>query len=165
VKNTIVSCLAIAGLAIILSAQPAAARDVPIGGMTAQDVASWLQAAGYSATIKPDPTTPGDQIITTAISGINFDVYMYACTNGRCRSLQYAAGWNLSSPAGSDITDKLLSWNREKRYVRAYLSSSGKSYWGEFDIDIYPGGTYEALDHSLERFGSVISDFKTYMGQ
>jgi hypothetical protein len=164
-RSTNVLWLAIAGLAVVLSAQPVAARDVPVGGMTAQDVATWLQAAGYSATVKPDPTTPGDQIISSTISGTNYDIYMYACTSGRCRSLQYAAGWNIGAGDSSGITAKILSWNREKRYIRAYLSESGKSYWGEYDIDIYPGGTYELLDHSLERWGSVISDFKTYMGQ
>jgi len=163
VNRTIVPWLATAALLVVLSAQPAAARDVPVGGMTAQDVAQWLQGAGYSATIKPDPTTPGDQIISSSINGVNYDVYMYQCTSGRCRSLQYAAGW----PAGSlqNISAKVLQWDREKRYVRAYVSANGQNYWGEMDIDIYPGGTYEALDRSLSRWGAVIADFKTYMGQ
>ena len=162
-NRTIVSLLAVAAILFALSAKPAAARDVPDGGMTAQDVASWLQGSGYSATIKPDPTTPGDQIISSSINGVNFDVYMYQCTSGRCKSLQYAAGW----PVGSvqNVNSKILQWDREKRYIRAYVSANGQNYWGEMDIDVYPGGTYEALDRSLSRWGTVIGDFKTYMGQ
>jgi hypothetical protein len=151
--------MAAAALAAGLWAAPAMARDLPPGGMTASEVADWLHQAGYPGTVKPDPTTPGDQIISSTVDGVNFDIYMYDCVQNRCGSLQYAAGW--PSAAGM-TTDKLNGWNQGKRYIRCY--SSGPQLWGEFDIDISPGGTYEALTHSLQRWRSAIGGFKTYWG-
>lgn len=162
-NRTIVSLLAVAAFCMIFAAQPAAARDLPADGMTAQEVAAWLTASGYSAQVKPDPTTPGDQIISSTINGVNYDIYMYACTSGRCRSLQYAAGWPVSAAGSVDVTTKIMTWNRENRFIRAYISESGKNFWGELDIDISPGGTYEALDRSLTRWSAVVSSFKSYM--
>lgn len=162
-NRTIVSFLAAAVLCLVFAVQPAAARDLPTGGMTAQEVADWLTASGYSAQVKPDPTTPGDQIISSTINGVNYDIYMYACTAGRCRSLQYAAGWPTSAAGNVDVATKLLTWDRENRFIRAYISESGKNFWGEFDIDISPGGTYEALDRSLTRWSAAVGSFKAYM--
>jgi hypothetical protein len=141
-------------------AGPAAARPLPDGGMTADEVADWLHAAGYPATVKPDPTTPGDRIISSSIDGIDYDIYMYGCEHDRCNSLQYAAGWSgVTLPS-----DKILEWDRTKRYLRAYIGS-GNAWWGEYDIDVYPGGTYEALGKSLQRWRDIITDFKTYIGR
>jgi hypothetical protein len=163
VNRTIVSFLAAAGLGMALAAQPATARDLPTGGMTAQEVAAWLTAGGYSAAVKPDPTTPGDQIISSTINGVDYDIYMYACTAGRCKSLQYAAGWPVSAAGSVDVATKIMAWDRENRFLRAYISGSGQNFWGELDIDISPGGTYEGLDRSLARWSAVVGSFKTYM--
>ena len=65
--------------------------------MTATEVAGWLIGNGYAAQVKPDPTTPGDQIVSTTTDGINVDIYLYDCSGQgdarRCTSMQYAAGW------------------------------------------------------------------------
>lgn len=154
-KHALVSLLS----ALLLVAgwvHPVDARDLPAGGMTSAEVAAWLRNASYPATVKPDPTTPGDEIISSSVDGINFDIYMYQCTSGRCKSLQYVAGW----PASPNIaTDRTNAWNRGHRFCRAYLTTGGSVYC-EFDIDIDPGGTYEALDHSLVRWRAVVGDFK-----
>jgi hypothetical protein len=152
--------LAATAAAFVLCVQPAAASPLPDGGMTAPEVATWLQNAGYQAVIKDDPTTPGDSIISSSIDGVNYDIYMYACKAGRCQSLQYAAGW--TAPAGA-TTDKINEWDRDKRYVRAYLDKKGNA-WGEYDVDINPGGSYEQLNQSLTRWRSAIGEFKTFIG-
>lgn len=138
--------------------RPAEARDLPSGGMTADEVAAWLRDQNYPATVKPDPTTPGDQIISSTVDGINFDIYMYQCQSNRCRSLQYAAGWSSTVMTA----DRVNAWDRENRYCRAYMASSG-AVWCEFDIDIDPGGTYESLTNSLARWREVLGVFKRKM--
>lgn len=154
------ACLSSLAWIVMSWATPAAAREIPANGMTAEEVADWLREAGLPATVKPDPSTPGDQIISSSADGVNFDIYMYACDHGRCPSLQYAAGW-------SDIKvppEKIAEWDRTKRYIRAYVGSSG-SWWGEYDIDVAPGGTYESLGHSLARWRDMVVEFKTFIGQ
>lgn len=152
--------MAVATILLIAAAVPAWAGDLPPGGMTAQDVATWLLSKGYSAQIKPDSTTPGDQIISSSVDGINFDIYMYFCTSGRCKSLQYAAGWQ---PRADFNADKVNQWDRGYRYIRGYVADDG-GLWAEYDLDVYPGGTYEALNASLDRWRSALGEFKTFFG-
>jgi hypothetical protein len=140
----------------------ASARDIPSGGLTYAEVASWLRASGYPATIKPD-TSDGagsdERVVSSSIDGVNYDIYFYGCSKGRCDSIQYAAGW----PSSPGSLDRINSWNTAKRYIRAYSTASGQ-YWAEYDIDVSPGGTYEQLDHTLTRWRSIIGEYKTYMG-
>jgi hypothetical protein len=154
--------LAAATLAVLIFAAPAAARDLPEGGMTATEIANWLSSNGFTAQVKPDPTTPGDQIVSTATDGINVDIYLYDCSGTgntrRCTSMQYAAGWPAS--AGYSL-DKVNSWNRSNRYIKAYLTQKG-GLFGEYDLDISPGGTYEMLNDCLQNWRSVVVDFSKF---
>jgi hypothetical protein len=153
---------AAAAVGFFLLAAPAAARDLPSGGMTATELAGWLIGNGYPAQVKPDPTTAGDQIVSTTTDGINVDIYLYDCSGEgnarRCTSMQYASGW----PANSGYTfDKINSWNRANRYIKAYLTKTG-GLFGEYDMDISPGGTYEMLNDELQNWRSVVVDFNKY---
>jgi putative sensory transduction regulator len=150
--------LAVFAFALAL-ASPARASDLPSGGLTRQDVVSWLGKHGYQASIRHD-NTANDDFVGAVVKGINFGVWFYSCDNGgRCKDLQYSAGWS-----GTKIPlDKVNEWNRDKRYLRAYFARAG-GLFAEYDIDISPGGTWEQLDHSLDRWVDQIGDFKTYMG-
>ncbi|HEY5008190.1 MAG TPA: YbjN domain-containing protein [Caulobacteraceae bacterium] len=159
--STVVGGLA-GALILGACAATASARDIPSGGLTYEEVASWLRASGYPATIKPD-TSDGaksyERIVSSSVDGVNYDIYFYGCIKGRCDSIQYAAGW----PSSRGSLDRINGWNTAKRYIRAYSTASGQ-YWAEYDIDVSPGGTYEQLDHTLTRWRSIIGEYKTYMG-
>ena len=150
-----------AALTLGTLAGTASARDIPNGGLTYEEVASWLRASGHTATVKPDPSTgagPEERIVSSSIDGVNYDIYFYGCSAGRCDSIQYAAGW----PSSPGSLDRIAAWNLSKRYIRAYSTASGQ-YWAEYDIDVSPGGTYEQLDHTLVRWRSIIGEYKAYM--
>jgi hypothetical protein len=158
------ACLAPVAACALL-AGPACAQSLPTGGMTAEQSADWIRGQGLKADVMADPTTPGDQIVRTSVDGINFDIYFYGCTSDpppyhRCDSMQYAAGW---SNVGGVSSDRLNEWNRENRFLRAYISSKG-SVFGEMDIDISPGLDYSALNRSLDRWRSAIGKFRSSMG-
>jgi len=151
-----------AALSLGVLAGTANARDIPAGGLTYEEVASWLRASGFPAEIKPDQSTgatPDERIVSSSADGVNFDIYFYGCSAGRCDSIQYAAGW----PSSPGSTDRINAWNLSKRYARAYTTAAGQ-YWAEYDIDVSPGGTYEQLDHTLVRWRSIVGEYKTYMG-
>jgi hypothetical protein len=146
-----------AALALMLAAGGAVARDLPSGGVTRQEVAGWLQQQGYKANIHNDSS--GESIVSsTSSAGVNFDIYFFSCTSGRCSSLQYAAGWD---PLTLGTADHINAWNRDKRYLRAYLDAHN-NVWAEYDVDIDPGGSWEQMDQSLARFNAQVGDFKTY---
>lgn len=158
----VLAVLAAAMMTVLLFAAPAAARDLPEGGMTATEIASWLTQQGYQAEVKPDPTTPGDQIVSTTVDRFSFDIYLYDCSgqgnSRRCTSMQYAVGW----PASADYNvEKVNSWNRGNRYIKAYLTTKG-GLFGEYDFDVSPGGTYEMLNDCLQNWRSVVVDFSKY---
>jgi hypothetical protein len=156
----------LAGLAAAASlafmAAPAAARDLPAGGMTATELANWLIGTGHPAQVKPDPTTPGDQIVSSSTDGIEFDIYLYDCSGSgnarRCTSMQYASGWAARS---SYNAERVNSWNREKRYIKAYLTTGG-GLFGEYDLDISPGGTFEMLNDCLDNWRRNVVSFNHY---
>jgi Putative bacterial sensory transduction regulator len=150
---------AIIALALACASGPAAASALPAGGLTKQEVVSWFDKHGVKASIQHDSTYNNDYV-AAAVKGINFGVWFYNCDkSGRCKSLEYAAGWGGSHV----ISDKLNDWNRDNLYLRAYIARDG-ALWATYDIDIAPGGTWEQLDFSLNRWAVHIANFKSYMG-
>jgi hypothetical protein len=143
-------------LALCALAGPALAGGVPKDGLKAKDVADWLQHQHLEATAdggrKDAPAT------VIRVSGAEpFAIYLYDCKKDRCASMQYAA----SVAAPGMTTARVNAWNRQSRYVRAYLDASGRLY-GEYDLDIAPGLDQAALDHSLKRWLSASQRFRLF---
>jgi hypothetical protein len=140
-----------AALALGLGGAPAAAQPLPQGGMTANEIAAWLKRSGAPADVKPDTTTPGDQIL-------------YQCAGDgderRCQSIQYATGW---APRADLTAEKANAWNSSHRYIKAYLTEKGSLY-GEYDVDISPGGGFGLLDKSFDNWRTMLAEFKQFFG-
>jgi hypothetical protein len=143
--------------ACAFAAVPAAAAELPEGGMTAKEVASWLRSNGYAAELAPDTTQPGFQIVKTQSDGIKWDIYFYSCDAGRCAHIEYVVGW-------TDTMDgaKIMDWNHNHQFIRAYLDDKNEPF-GEYDVDIYPGGTYAMLDQSLKRWRQKLVEYKEHL--
>ena len=154
----------VAVLAVVLSATSALAQDLPKGGLTASELAAWLKRSGSPAEVKPDTTTPGDQIVSTVTDGVDVDIYLYQCAGEgdarRCKSIQYATGW---APQAGLTVEKANAWNSSNRYIKAYLTPKGSLY-GEYDLDVSPGGTFEMLDDSLDNWRGMLTEFKQFFG-
>ena len=154
-------CFATVSLVTVLlvGAQPASARDLPTGGLTRPEVINWLSAQGIQATRQNDSN--GADILKASVNGVNFDVYFYDCTADRCRSIQFAAGW---SGIQSINVQRLNDWNKDHRFIRAYLTPESYAF-GEYDLVVSPGGTWEELNHALVNWRDMIVSFKTYILQ
>ena len=153
-----------AALAVVLSAAPALAQELPKDGMTASEIAAWLKRSGDAAQVAPDTTTPGDQIVSTVIDGAEVDIYLYQCAGEgdarRCKSIQYATGW---APQAGLTVEKANAWNSSNRYIKAYITPKGSLY-GEYDLDVSPGGTVEMLDDSLDNWRGMLTEFRKFFG-
>ena len=99
-------------------------------------------------------------VVRSTLDGTPFAIYLYDCRKDRCASLQYEASF---SNAENISLARLNNWNRQSRYVRAYLDRSGRVI-GEYDIDIAPGMDAKGLDHSLRRWRSALSRFRQFVG-
>lgn len=153
--------LGLSSLALILwfGTVPAMARALPDGGVTRQEIIDWLRGHGYTGSI----TTFGDSVyVAVSFPGAKLaGIYFYGCVKNRCRDIQYWAGFT----GGPDITlDKVNSWNRGYRFIRSYLQESGNVF-GEYDVEVSPGGSWEQLDASLAQWEGILATFKTYMNR
>lgn len=150
----------IASLALLGLATPASAATGPLnpGGMTAPEVAAWLQELGYKATLGTD--TDGSPKISSAVQNINFAVYFYDCKSARCAALQFSAGFDLTKGAtGTQVNE----WNRNNRYMKAYLDDSNDPTV-QYDVNVAPGGTYESLRDDFGIFTVGVGDFAKFIG-
>jgi hypothetical protein len=153
----------LAGLSLLaalgLMMAPAGAALLPDGGVTAPEVANVLQHQGYKTEIATDKE--GNPLIRSAWDAIKFGVFFYNCNKSqRCTGIQYAAGFR---HPGVDL-DRINTWNRTKRFGRAYLDLEGDP-WVEMDIDVQHGATTEALANDLARWNVVLTQFSRYIGR
>lgn len=140
-----------------LACSPAMARPLATGGVTAQEVASVLQDAGYSATIGKD--SAGDPQIKSAAEGVEYYVNFYSCETGRCKSIEFSAGFDMTS--GTTL-DHANDWNKRFRFGKVHLDSDDDPYM-KMDIDVEDGLTTEFLKSNLLRWVSVVDDFKEHI--
>lgn len=146
--------VAVAALAL---AGTAAARPLPEGGVTAQEVAEALQAKGYKAEIGRDQT--GDPMITSAMEGSGFRVMFYDCENDRCAAIQFATAFDLDE--GMDLS-RINTWNRERRFGRAYLDDEMDPFI-EYDVDLEVGATTEAIENAVAVWEAVAPAFMKHI--
>ncbi len=144
------------GLACLL-ASPALALNKD--GLTAKEVADWLKGQHLQAQIDEADAGSASAVVRSSAEGAPFAVYLYDCRKDRCASMQYVA----SFPNTEALSlAKINAWNRQSRYVRAYLDRSGRVL-GEYDLDVAPGVDAKALDHSLRRWKSALERFKQFV--
>lgn len=146
-----------AAIALAAAASPAAARSIPSGGLTVEEVKTWLQDGGYKAEIRT--SEDGDRFVRSGAEGVTFDINMYDCSGARCASMQFNAGFDLTngSTAGS-----MNDWNAGKRYTRAWIDDENDP-WLAYDANLSPGGTYEAIDDDLAVWIMQLADFKKHI--
>ncbi len=146
-----------AALALAFASAPIAhARDISNDGITYDDVVAWLKAKGQNATITQDARN--NKIVSTDIGGVKFGIYFFDCNNGKCGSLQFAAGFQRNNKT---VLQRVNEWNRTKRWGRVYLDDSN-GIWVEMDNDLTPGGTYEILDDEYATWKKVVEGFKSF---
>lgn len=155
-RNTITAVLALGVLA--LGATAAQAAPYPAGGLTAQEAAAVLRAKGLQAEITKDDA--GDPMIKSASEQVNWRIYFYDCTAGRCKSIQFSAGFDLDN----GITySKANEWNYTKRFSRAALDDDMDPYV-RYDVDVERGFTSEAMTLATETWLLVLPTFTDFIG-
>ncbi|HUO89481.1 MAG TPA: YbjN domain-containing protein [Rhizomicrobium sp.] len=143
------------GIACTATAKAAA---IPSTGLTREQVMNWLQTRGYKVSLQQDQVSH-DNYLQTASQGVNWGIYFFACDkDGYCPSLQFATSWDNTGLT----TDQVNTWDRSKRFIRAYNDVHGATF-GEYDVDIAPGGSYEQLNFALDRWEAQLTNFKNFI--
>jgi len=134
------------------------AKDLPDRGLSVEDVAKWLQDAGYKAEVQT--AKDGTQSVYSATDGTGFYVNFYDCKNKpKCASIQFEVGFDTK---GEFNATKMNSWNADNRWVRAYVDDKDDP-WLDMDVDLSPGGTWEGLDDEFSVWRDMMVSFKKYI--
>ena len=144
--------------AVAFAALPAAAYTYPTGGVSAQEVAAVLRAKSLPVEITKDDA--GDPMIKSSSSDLNWRVYFYDCTAGRCTSIQFSSGFDLDK--GMTYA-KANEWNFSKRFGRAALDDEMDPYV-RYDIDTAKGYTSESMAYALDTWLLIVPTFSEFIG-
>jgi hypothetical protein len=138
-----------------VTALHALADPVPKAGITVEDMTFLMSKHGLPTQIDKD--SKGREIIKSRVGGINFDVYFYNCETGRCRDVQFAAGWQMKAVS----SDRINAWNTEKRFLRVYWKP-GNVMFAEHDLRVAQTTT-ENIDEALELWPLLLEELKQFM--
>jgi hypothetical protein len=135
----------------------AAARPLPSGGLTAEEVAAVLRDAGYRAEIGVDKV--GDPQVKSAAEGVEYNVNFYGCQNGRCKSIQFSVGFDMKQ---GTTMERMNDWSRRFRFGKVYIDDENDPYL-QMDLDVEDGVTTEFLKSNVLRWNAVLGDFKKHI--
>lgn len=155
--KTAIIALAVATTLAATAATGAQAQEINKDGMTGPEVVTWLQKSGYQAVLGKDDS--GDPLIDSAANGSKFKIYFYDCVNGRCKAIQFSAGFDLKTPMAFE---QINTWNRKNRYLKAYLDDDRDPYV-QYDVNVNAGRTFSGLDDDFGVWTGMLDDFTTFI--
>lgn len=155
-KQAIFAALAL--LTCGLCCGPAAAKDLPAGGLTIEELSNWAHGIGLTPQIQTGAN--GAQTLLIVTDKSRWHIAMDDCKkNGRCGSLIFSIGL---STKGAFSAAQINAWNRSNRWARAYLDEENDP-WLDYDVDLSPGGTYEGLNDQFTIWRDSLTNFRKFL--
>ena len=121
----------------------AAPTQEAVSGLTPAEVRAWLTEKG--ATVEEPQTIQGQTLLRVNDGSATWLIFFYGCdATGRCQDIQFAA----SVVADGLSLDRVNAWNREQRFVKAYLqpNQSASTAVLQFDVLLSAGLGVEQLN-------------------
>jgi len=132
---------------------PVSLHAIPDGGLTIEELTRWLESEGYSVNLVTGES--GRPHIVTKSQGSPLNIFQGDCKGERCASLELATGFSTS---GKFDISQINAWNYDNRWCRAYYDDVNDP-WLRMNIDLSPGGTYEALSERLGIWNRTLGRF------
>jgi hypothetical protein len=102
----------------------------------------------------------GDPKIEGSVGGIQYAVYFMNCTDNKaCEDINFYAGFLDLKPS----MDVINSWNRDKRFGKAYLDTDGDAVI-EMDLNLEHGVSSDNLDAAFGIWELVVDQYTTHVG-
>lgn len=121
----------------------AAPTQEAVSGLTPAEVRAWLTEKG--ATVEEPQTIQGQTLLRVNDGSATWLIFFYGCdATGRCQDIQFAA----SVVADGLSLDRINAWNREQRFVKAYLQTNQSASTAvlQFDVLLSAGLGVEQLN-------------------
>jgi Putative bacterial sensory transduction regulator len=113
-----------------------------------------LEIARSYGDVELKKDSDGDPLIIGTMDGMKYAILFYGCKSGKdCDDIQFAAAWSTKIPM-----DKINTWNRTKRYGRAYIDSDGDPGL-KMIVNIDYGVSKENLKDTFNWWKRILTDF------
>ena len=132
---------------------PVSLHPIPDGGLTIEELRAWLENEGYAVKVVTGES--GKPHILTQTQGSPLNIFLGDCKGERCASLELASGF---STHGQFDISQINAWNYDNRWCRAHYDDD-KDPWLRMNIDLSPGGTYEALSERVDIWNRTLGRF------
>jgi hypothetical protein len=127
--------------------------------ITGADTDRILEAARTLGTAELSEGPEGNPMIRGELDGLTYAVFFSNCTdNKNCEDLNFYAGFANTRPG----LDTINSWNREKRFGRAYLDHEDDACV-EMDLDLVQGVSAAYLESQFTLWSLVVGEFVDYV--
>lgn len=143
---------------------PAAAQPTLLTSLSAEAMQTLMAGWGWPATLTA--LEDGTPVIDSRTGALAFSVLFYNCADdaaesqAACRDIQFRAAFASTEPPDlSTIND----WNRERRFVRAYLHAERYAYL-EMDLRLDGGLTDATISAGVTTFTDLMTDFARHIG-
>lgn len=144
--------------ATALGAAPAHAELVTPKNPAA--IVAIVESQGWPAKLVT--SSDADPYIESSRNGLKFLVLFMNCNDAHkeCKTLQYYMGFN---DAKNVPFEKFNSWNKEKRFARAYRDNEGDPVL-EMDVDVdFAGLPRENLGESFNTWASLMDAYREFI--
>ena len=117
-------------------------------------------ARGYGS-VTVETASNGDPRIDGKIEGVSYYLFFRNCSdsNTDCEDLNFYAGFIDNKPTMEAIN----SWNRDKRFGKAYLDSDLDAVI-EYDVNLEYGVTRKNLDSTFAVWSLILKQYADYIG-
>jgi hypothetical protein len=155
--------LLILGVVLACAAAPQAiAADAPpplIDGSQVADILALVSPLGTATLGSQDDGSPK---IFGKLHGQPYTVYFSGCdqaSHGDCQNLDLYVGYSGIKPT----QDRINAWNRDTRFVRAYLDDQGDAGM-DMDVNLAHGVSRDNLASTLALWAALVDKFTAYIG-
>lgn len=148
----------LAALALATSSTAALAEN--ISAKNPQIIADILKSQGLPADVK----TAGQEApyIESVHDNLKFIILFMNCddSNRQCKTIQFYMGYK---DAKKTTLEQLNSWNKEKRFARAYRDDEGDPVL-EMDVDLdFAGIPRENVGEAVNTWKALMNAFRTHI--
>jgi hypothetical protein len=145
--------------AFVILATPVVAKEIPDGGVTVKDIVDWSEMQGFDAKAEKSPD--GQGYVVGGTGGVRWTIWTYDCkgSEGRCSSVQVVSSFDAKKKM---TPEDYNTWNRDKRFARAYPEKDGSPSLS-YDINVSPGGTWEAFEDNINVWRQMSDEYFTYL--
>ena len=149
-----------AGFAAIALSAAAPVHAELVGATRTSVIADIVKAQGMKADIKKSDGEP--DYIESSHDGLKYLILFMNCNDDKrdCKTIQFYMGYN---DAKDTSLDKLNSWNRDKRFARAYRDDEGDPVL-EMDLDLdFNGIPRENVGEALNTWKALMEAFQKHI--